>query len=191
MIDVDERALERNNASLERFQRGGVMNVIFNDIKDRAIDGQVIKFNVPFPYGNGLVMFKPGSFGDVSNRTVGFHIDHIGSTCVGDTDSALELMVDDDGIQFRLDLKKTERSSVVARMCEVGSRNAMSVGCDILDENDETIAEHTVRVVERARLREITLCKEGCAGDNAFAMLVDTTVTPKPVASMRVVPMSE
>jgi hypothetical protein len=34
-------------------------------------------------------------------------------------------------------------------------------------------------------LKEISLCKNGAAGDNASAMLVDTTVTPKPVAGSR------
>jgi hypothetical protein len=61
----------------------------------------------------------------------------------------------------------------------------MSVGCDILEEHPETIDGHSVRVVTRARLREASICKEGAAGDNAFAMVVDKTFTPKPVAGSR------
>jgi hypothetical protein len=68
---------------------------------------------------------------------------------------------------------------------ELGNREAMSVHCDILDSQIKTIAGHEVQVVSRARLKEISLCKNGAAGDNAFAMLVDTTVTPKPVAGSR------
>jgi hypothetical protein len=39
-------------------------------------------------------------------------------------------MVDADGIQFRLDLEKTKRANVIARMCEIGNRSAISIGCD-------------------------------------------------------------
>jgi hypothetical protein len=73
----------------------------------------------------------------------------------------------------------------LARMCEIGNREAMSICCDLLEERTKTIAGHDVRVVSRARLREISLVKNGAAGENAFAMLVDTTATPKPVAGSR------
>jgi hypothetical protein len=43
----------------------------------------------------------------------------------------------------------------------------------ITGEHNETIAGHSVRVVTRARLDEISVCNEGCAGDDAFAVLVD------------------
>ena len=52
----------------------------------------------------------------------------------------------------------------------------------ITGEHNETLAGHSVRVVTRARLNEISVSKEGCAGDDAFAVLVVATVTPKPMA---------
>lgn len=61
----------------------------------------------------------------------------------------------------------------------------MSVGCDILAERTEQINGEAVRVITRARLSELTLCQAGAAGDNAFAYVVDTAFTPKPVAGLR------
>jgi HK97 family phage prohead protease len=166
-------------------QRGGVMNAIFGSVKNRAIDGQSNAFDKAFRYKNSLVILKAGCFGNVDDYNFRFLIDHVDSTEVADNNGALELMVDADGIQFRLDLEKTEGGNVIARMCEVGNRSAISVGCDINAEHDEIINGQTVRVVTRAILREISICKAGAAGDDAFAMLVDTTVTPKPVAGSR------
>ncbi|MDH2357692.1 HK97 family phage prohead protease [Bradyrhizobium sp. SSUT112] len=182
---ADLRSLERGEARAFRVQRGGTMNAIFDVVDDLALDGQFVAFNVPFPYKNEIVMLKPGCFGDVANLRVGFWIDHQGSTEVGDTNDSLELMIDDDGAQFRLDLGRCKNGYVLARMCKVDSRSAMSHGSDILAEHREMIAGQSVRVITRARLKEITLCKEGAAGENAFAMVVDKTVTPKPVAGSR------
>jgi Caudovirus prohead serine protease len=184
-IDIDMRVLEKGAARAAHIRSGGLRNAMFHDVKDRAIDGQSNRFNVPFPYGNGNIMLKPNCFGDLTNKKVGFRIDHIDSSELADTDGALSLMVDDERIQFRLDLEKCERGFAVARMCEIDSRSAVSIGCDITEEHNETIAGHSVRVVTRARLREISVCKDGCAGDDAFAVLVDTTATPKPVAGSR------
>jgi HK97 family phage prohead protease len=181
----DIRALERGHNRYERCQRGGYRNALFNSIKDRALDGQVIRFNIPFEYKDSLVMFEPDAFGDVEDHCVSFCIDHELETAVASTDHGLQLIVDDDAIQFRLDLERAANGYVVARLCEIGNREAMSVCCDILEERTKTIAGYDVRVVNRARLREISLCNNGAAGDNAFAFLVDTTITPKPVAGSR------
>jgi hypothetical protein len=70
-------------------------------------------------------------------------------------------------------------------MCNSDNRAAMSHGSDILQEHNEEIAGRSVRVVTRARLKELTLCKERAAGENAFAMVLDKTVTPKPVTGSR------
>ncbi len=183
--DRDMRTLERGRNGYERCQRGGYRNAIFRSVKDRALDGQIVKFDTPFWYKNGLIMIEPDAFGDVDDYPVSFCIDHELETAVASTDDGLTLIVDDDGVQFRLDLEQAKRGYVTARLCEIGNREAMSLGCDILEECTKTIAGHDVRVVSRARLREISLVKNGAAGENAFAFLVDTTVTPKPVAGSR------
>ncbi|MDH2341542.1 HK97 family phage prohead protease [Bradyrhizobium sp. SSUT77] len=188
MIDIDPadlRSLERSEARACRIQCDGAMNAIFDVVDDLALDGQFVAFNVPFPYKGDIVMLQPGCFGNVAKLRVGFWVDHEGSTEVGSTDDSLELMIDDDGAQFRLDLGRCKNGYVLARMCKVDSRSAMSHGSDILSEHRETIAGQSVRVITHARLNEITLCKEGAAGENAFAMVADKTVTPKPVAGSR------
>jgi hypothetical protein len=183
---ADLRSLERSEAKASRVQRGGAMNAIFDVTDNHALDGQVVKFDEPFPYKGDLIMMRSGCFGDdIVNHRVAFLIDHEASIEVASTDDALSVMIDDVGIQFRLDLGKCKLGPVISRMCNTDNRSSTSVGCDILQERKETVSGQTVRVVTRARQNEITLCKQGCAGNNAFAMLVDTTFTPKPVAGSR------
>lgn len=183
VIDAaDLRRMERMEARACRIERGGAMNVLFDVVEDHALDGQVAKFGVPFPYKNDWVALKSGCFGDIANRRVGFRIDHEAGLEVASTDDALELMIDDDRLQFRLDLSKCENGPIIARMVNVDDRSAVSHGCDILEEHRETIDGKSVRVATRARINEVTICREGAAGENAYAMVVDKTITPAPKA---------
>jgi len=182
---ADARLLERNEARAYRVQSGGAMNAIFDVVEDQALDGQVVKFDVPFPYKGDLIMLRAGCFDDDNNQRVTFRLDHEASMEVASTDDALDIIADDDGVQFRLDLGKCKLGPMIAQMCKSDNRSAMSVGSQILDERKETINGQTVRVVTRARMTEISLCGEGAAGENAFAMVVDKTFTPKPVAGSR------
>lgn len=182
---ADLRTLERSESRAFRVEKGGAMNAIVDVVDGQALDGQAVKFDVPFPYKNEWIMLRAGCFGDTPRGRVGFWIDHEGSLEVASTDDALELMVDDVGLQFRLDLEECKLGPVIARMCQSDNRASISVGSDILAEHKETIAGERVRVVTRANLKEVTICKEGAAGENAFAYLVDKSLTPKPVAGAR------
>jgi hypothetical protein len=184
--EADLRVLERSTNLVGRGGRGIHGSAILPSIKNRALDGQACLFDVAFAYGNDVILLKPNCFGDLTNKRVGFRLDHIDSAELASTDDgALALMGDDKRIQFRVLLEKCKHGSVIARMCEIDSRSAVSIGCDITREHKETIAGHSVRVVTRAVLKEVSVVKEGAAGDNAFAVLVDTTATPKPVAGQR------
>jgi Caudovirus prohead serine protease len=186
---ADMRKIGKNRDRIERFnsQHGGYRNAIFGGVKNRALDGSALKFNTPFPFPNKnrLVMFEPDCFGDLDQRTVAFCVDHELANEIATTDNGLTLIVDNDALQFRLDLEKATNGYVIAHLCEIGNREAMSVHCDIVESRTKTIAGRTVQVVSRARLIELSLCRNGAAGDDAFAMLVDTAVTPKPTASSR------
>jgi hypothetical protein len=184
---ADWRVLERNRSRVERGgNSGNVVNAIFGGVTNRALDGQFNAFNRPFIYKDRIVILKPDCLGNVADHNVRFLTDHEPSTEAADTDSgALELMIDSESGRFRLDLEKTARGCIIARMCEIGNRAAMSVGIDITEEHDEVISGYTVRVITGAILREISLVKDGVAGDDAWATLVDTTTTPKPVAGSR------
>src|SRR5436190_24307119 len=93
---ADMRALERNQERAYNVQHGGAMNAIFEVTQDRALDGQVLRFNTAFPYRDDMVLFRPGSFGDLTNEAVGCRIDHIDSSEVANTDGdAFSVMVDD------------------------------------------------------------------------------------------------
>ncbi|MEH2485768.1 HK97 family phage prohead protease [Bradyrhizobium sp. AZCC 2230] len=182
---ADLRLLERSEARAFRVERGGAFNAIFDVTEDQALDGQAVKFDTPFKYKGDWIALRAGCFGDTAGKRVGVWIDHEGALEVASTDDALEVMIDDDGVQFRLDLGSCKLGPVVARLCQSDNRSSMSVGSDILEEHKETIAGERVRVVTRAKLKEISLCKEGAAGENAYAFVVDKTVTPKPVAGTR------
>jgi hypothetical protein len=188
LINIDAqymRVMQRGHDRVERSQSGGFRNAIYNNVKNRALDGQALKFNVPIPYNDTLIMFEPDAFGDIDQHTVAFCIDHLSSSEVATTNNGLLLIVDEDAIQFRLDLEQAKNGYVIAHMCEIGNREATSIGFEILDERTRTIAGHSVRVISRARLVEVSLCKNGAAGVDAFAYLVDTTATPRPVAGVR------
>lgn len=181
-IDVDMRALERGQAVLARYRHGGFRNAILAEVTDRALDGEVLRFNTVFEYKGDKVAFVPGAFGETSQQDVKWCVDHDLSTASAWTrDGSLELMIDDEAIRFRVRLDKTTQGPVLARMAEIGARDATSIACDILDETKVEIEGERVRVIKRARIIELTQCSTG-AVESAFCQLVDTTVTPKPTS---------
>jgi phage head maturation protease len=181
-IDFDARAHERNERFLARNGRPGYRNTVFSDVTDRALDGEVLRFNTVFEYKGDKVAFVPGAFGDTSKQDVKWCIDHIDATASASTgDGSLELMIDDEAVRFRVHLEKSTQGPVLARMAEIGARDATSISCDILDETKMEIAGERVRVVRRARMKELTQCSTGAVA-SAFCQLVDTTVTPKPTS---------
>jgi hypothetical protein len=187
-IDIDAasmRSLERSESRAYRVERGGFMNALFDLTTDHVLDGQAVKFDVPFPYKGEWIMLKAGCFGDIAESRVGFWIDHDEALEIGSTDDSLSVVIDDESARVRLDLSKCRMGPVIARMLASDNRASMSVGSDILAEHRETIGGERVRVVTRAKLKEITLCARGAAGDNAFCYLVDKTFTPAPVAGSR------
>jgi hypothetical protein len=141
-INIDapdiRKALRRRDAA-DRCRHGGYRAAIFNSVKNRALDGQAFKFNMPIPYRDGVIMFLPDTFGDVEDHNVAFCIDHELNTEVASTDDGLELIVDDDSIRFRLNLERAKRGHVLARLCEVGNREAISIGFNILDEHTKKL----------------------------------------------------
>ena len=108
-IDVDLRPLERGQAVLARYRSGGFRNAILTDVKDRALDGEVLRFNTVFEYKGDRIAFMPGAFGDTSKQDVKWCIDHLEATASASTgDRSLELMIDDEAVRFRVHLGKTE-----------------------------------------------------------------------------------
>jgi len=157
---ADARLLERNEARAYRVEHGGPLNAIFDVVENQALDGQFAKFGIPFPYKGDWVMLESGCFGKTSNGRIGFWIDHEAAMEVASTGDALEVVIDDDAGQFRLDLGKCKLGPLIARICQSDNRSAMSVGSDILDERKETIHGQTVRVVTRALIKEITYARK-------------------------------
>ncbi len=156
--------------------------------KDHVIEGQALAFDKPLPVNGILHYFKSGAFGSAFDRDgppVGFWIDHNKCSEVGTTDDAVDLTFDDAGIQVRLDLQKAKNGKLLAHLCRSGNREDLSVGTDLIDFEDRVIEGQNVRIVHKARLTEISLVKSGAAGDEGFAAVVDSSVTPKPVAGKR------
>jgi hypothetical protein len=179
------RLLERSEARAYRIERGGAMNAIVDVIDDQAIDGKLLKFNTPFSYKGHLVMLRNGCFGDKINHRVALYLDHEPVTELGLTDDAVSVVIDEEIAQFRVDLAKCRLAPAIARMVAIDNRSSTSVGCDILSEHREDIDGKSVRVVTRATLREVTICAQGAAGENAFCFVVSKSFTPPPIAGSR------
>lgn len=181
-IEIDPRALailERGERRVAAFHRGGMMNAMY-DTDDLALQGCGVRYNTPFAYKGEIVCFVPGCF-TRDMGVVAFEVDHNDGTRLATTDDALAIIDDDTSLRFHLDLGKANGGGMIMRMVDADNRAAMSIGCKIIDEAEKVIAGHKVRFISRARLEELSLVKAGAAGD-AFAVLVNSTVTPKPVA---------
>lgn len=186
-IEISERdlnVLARSERFQDRRHRNGPRNAILFNVKNRALEGKVIEYDKAFAKGESIYVLKPGCFDAHRKKRVGFQAHHIASTEVANTNGALEIFYLPDSVNFRLDLEKTQNGAVIGRMCESGSHTAMSIGAVFENAREETIAGHKVTVVHKARLDEISICKEGAAGDQAFAFLVDKRTAPRPLASM-------
>lgn len=164
---LDLAILERGERRLARNHKGGgAMNAIF-DTEDQLLHGYALRYDRPFAYEGGIIMFKAGCF-TRDMATVGFDIDHNPDTRVATTKDALTITDDTDGLRFHVDLGKAKLGAMLGSMASKRNRPCTSIGCTILSEHNGQIAGHKVRVVTRAKLKEISLVRRGAAED-AFA----------------------
>ncbi len=187
--DAGFATLKRGEERAERQRSGGLKNAMYAvTTKDHVIEGQPLGFDEPIPVNGILHYIKKGALGasfDPDGPPVGFWIDHNKASEVGTTDDALHIVIDDQGVQFRLDLRKAKNGKLLAHLCRSGNREDISVGLDLIDFEDRVMEGQSVRIVHEARLREISLVKSGAAGNEGFAAVVDASITPKPVAGKR------
>jgi HK97 family phage prohead protease len=183
-IDIDSRdqqVLERSEKAVERLRRGGTMNYLSNedDLSELCLEGFSMIYNRAFVINGKAVYFEPRSFTASLNGSspIALQIDHIANNVIGTTRDGLSFVDSEEGLAFRFPLKNVPRGAMVAHMCKTGQRAAISVGCDIIKDRVETISGVEVQIVERATLKEISLCKEGAVG-NAFAALVNIKTSP-------------
>lgn len=188
-IEIDPGILGRSEALLARHRNGGMRAAMYAETtKDHVIEGQALAFDKPMPINGVLHYFKAGAFAaafDPEGPPVGFWVDHNKASEVATTDDAFAVVIDDIGIQIRLDVAKAKNGKLLAHLCRSGNREDLSVGADLIDFEDRVIEGQDVRIVHKARLTEVSLVKSGAAGDEGFAAVVDSSVTPKPVAGKR------
>jgi hypothetical protein len=68
-IDIDASAHERNERFLARNGRPGYRNTVFDDVTDRALDGEVLRFNTVFEYKGDQVAFYPEHSATLLSKT--------------------------------------------------------------------------------------------------------------------------
>ncbi|MBB5053056.1 HK97 family phage prohead protease [Afipia massiliensis] len=189
-IDVDPGILGLSEERAHRMRGNGGMKAAMyaETTKDHVIEGQALAFEEPILVNGVLHYIKTGALGatfDLDGPPVGFWIDHNKANEVGTTDDALHIVIDDKCVQFRLDLQKAKNGKLLAHLCRSGNREDISVGLDLIDFEDRVMEGQDVRIVHKARLRELSMVKSGAAGDEGFAAVVDASITPEPVAGKR------
>lgn len=186
--DADVRAFERNQVRASRLNRSGVIWAALPDeLSQQALDLEALRFNQAFAVRGEWFSFEPGCFGKVA--AVNLQLDHDENHIVATTKDALTVIADDEAVRCRVDLRKTKNAAMLAHMVQQDDRSSVSIGCDILEAHDEQIDGRKVRVVEKARLREVSLVRNG-AVPSAFAGVVDKRFTPAPAAGKQSTTMS-
>ncbi|MER8664399.1 HK97 family phage prohead protease [Mesorhizobium sp. M1148] len=141
-----------------------------------ALRGFATTYGQPFER-DGLVAFLPGCFAaSLAADVVNVQIDHIGSTSVGDTRAGLRFVDHADGLAFEFELPPTQGGAVMAAMIASNGRTDVSVGVDVLASTEKELRGHKVRLVTKAKLREISVCKAG-AVRHASVRLIDLAAT--------------
>ncbi|MER8913735.1 HK97 family phage prohead protease [Mesorhizobium sp. M0761] len=141
-----------------------------------ALRGFATTYGQPFER-DGLVAFLPGCFSaSLAADVVNVQIDHIGSTAVGDTRAGLRVVDHADGLAFEFELPPTQGGAVLASMVASNGRTDVSVGVDVLASTEKELRGHKVRLVTKAKLREISVCKAG-AVRHASVRLIDLAAT--------------
>ncbi|WP_424981604.1 HK97 family phage prohead protease [Maritalea sp. S77] len=113
-------------------------------------------------------VFAPGCFGNsLMKNKVQFQLDH-NRDVLDDTSGGLQLLSDEKGLAFRLELKNNGVREIVSQH----RWNAVSVGYNHIDYRDFNIKGQEVRLIKKADLREISLVRRG-AVRQTFARVVD------------------
>jgi hypothetical protein len=127
---------------------------------------------------NRIEMFSTNVFSDslASRRQINLQLDHDGGTVVASTTSGLELMRPILGWSFA-SLRHARNAGVIHSIVDGGNRAAVSVAYRIEQEHEETYAGYKVRVIDRAALQEVSLCRRGVVSE-AFAYTSNDACNP-------------
>lgn len=143
---------------------------ILAGMKAPVLEGWACVYGKIHHFGGKLDVFGPGVFDHATTHKskVGFWIDHDEDFVIDDTEGGLEIHSDDKGLGFRLSLKDNGVAEIVKRRQMTG----VSVSYVPLETETFLIEGEQVRLIKRARLREISLVRRG-AVKQAFATLID------------------
>jgi HK97 family phage prohead protease len=139
-----------------------------------AITGYATVFNSPHQHRGRIDVFTADAF-NVSlaiDAPFAALIQHSYKNPIAATGVNLELLPDDHGLAFRIEIKGSDKASIAARMVETGQRVGMSVGYVVKASENKTADGVPYRLITRAQLLEISIVEEG-AVPQAYAALVD------------------
>ncbi|QKC90575.1 hypothetical protein EB230_20835 [Mesorhizobium sp. NZP2234] len=142
-----------------------------------ALRGLAVSYGQVFERDGDLVAFLQGCFSEsLASDVIKLQVDHIADTEAGDTQSGLRFVDHADALAFEFEVPSTQRGAMLASMVASNGRTDVSVGVDVLARTEKEFRGHKVRLVTKAKLREISICKSG-AVKNASVRLLDLAAT--------------
>lgn len=131
--------------------------------RDHHFKGYATRFNKVHMGKNGYEIICPGAFTPnlAKGETVRFLRDHDEAKCLAwSNGGGLQLQADGIGIAFSLSLPGETGAALKADVRN-GVRTEMSVGIQVLEEDERKIEGLPIRMILNARLREISAVKNG------------------------------
>jgi uncharacterized protein len=111
-----------------------------------------------------LEAFAPGAFAAslMSGKAISAYTEHDEIGLFATTADRLELIQDQWGLAFRVQLRKgDDHQEHLARKVALGEWSQMSVGYRTIREHTVTIDGKTIHLLDECDLREISICKRG------------------------------
>lgn len=169
------QAAARMSGSARRGVRGLMFaNRIESAMERPAIRGLAVRYGEVFTFEGHLHAFMPGCFSDslASGEEIDVRVDHEASTVLGSTASGLRFVDTAEGLAFDYEPPRDMQGALAISLVASDNRTDVSVGARQLTTVVRNIRGHDVRLITKARLAEISLCKDGLV-PTAHSRVVD------------------
>jgi HK97 family phage prohead protease len=163
---------------------GGVHGIMFANhaaslMERPAVRGFACTYNTVFTHKGVLTALLPGCFAAclASRSHVDMQLEHNDNTVFGSTDTGLAFTDCQEGLAFEFPVPKSQAGAILLSMVASGDRPDVSVSADIIESTTREFQGHDVRLVSKANLLEISVCRDGAIG-KSHARIVDLAEAP-------------
>jgi HK97 family phage prohead protease len=132
------------------------------EIERPGVQGWALLYDQPLLFEGQIVVFAYGAFGETiaDGKMKQLLFDHDESRQYCTTSTGLEFASTADGLAFRMPLAGHDGRAVYGAV-STGERACVSVGCVFDRTSKRRISGIDVLAIERASLKEISLCRQG------------------------------